>query len=93
MLAESLAEDAREYGSPPTDAINALRAVLGVVMGGGNRGSGKGGNRKWADDAWSRNLPLCPRCGVPKRDQCRTRRGRPCKPHRLRATLGGEAKP
>lgn len=53
-------------------------------MGGGNRGSGKGGNRKWADDAWRRDLQPCERCGVGLKEQCRTPRGKPCRPHKGR---------
>lgn len=55
------------------------------MMGGGNNGSGKGGNRRWGDDAWRRDLERCDRCGAEHRSQCRTTRGNPCRPHVGRA--------
>lgn len=62
-------------------------------MGGGNRGSGKGGNTKWADDAWRRDLEVCETCGAGFREQCRNRRGRRCKPHAGRKPRPKETRP
>lgn len=56
-------------------------------MGGGNRGSGKGGNRKWADDAWFRDLADCHRCRASAGHQCRSPSGIPRQPHAGRDSL------